>query len=197
MLNVFKSVCSPKCDIFFERISTRQRNLPTCNELIRNIFPKTFYQFQETLSDNLVAFDIQIAKDKFPFHNFAGFQFESICVKTSLLIDTETTTWVGNCEPISVSISSNLLGQSVFICDSEPHSLVSVFVTSLETYAEESISEMNLTFHEIATTTKKKIECAISTINKRSRHISSIISIERQSVVEANDDYGEEITAST
>ena len=196
MLNLFKSVCSPKCDIFFERSSRRQRNLPTCNELIGNIFPKTFYQLQETLFDKLLAFDIQIAKDKFSFYDFAGFQFESICVKTSLLIDTETTTWVGNCEPISASISSNLLGQSVFICDSEPHSLVSVFVTSLERYAEESISEMNF-FHEIATTTKKKIECAISTNNKRSRHISSVISNERQSVVEANDDYGEEITAST
>ena len=64
------------------------------------------------------------------------FNFESICVKSSTIADTETTTWVDKQEPISGFITSNVLKEPIFICDTEPQSLVSSFVTSLETFAE-------------------------------------------------------------
>ena len=74
-----------------------------CEELVKNIYPKTVYQLRETLFDKLRAFDIEVADGDTLFNNFAVFDFGSICVLNSKLVETETTTWVGKQEPISVS----------------------------------------------------------------------------------------------
>ena len=118
--------------------------MPKCEELVKNIYPKSVYQLRETLFDKPRAFDIEVAEGDALFKKFAVFDFESICVKNSKLVDTETTTWFGKHEPISVSITSNLLKEPIFMCDTEPHSLVSAFVNCLESLAEENKLEMNL-----------------------------------------------------
>ena len=94
-------------------------------------------------------------------------------MKNSKLIDTETTFWVGKHEPISMSITSNLLDKPIFICDTEPHSLVSEFVNSLESLAEKNKLEMNLKFHDIATRIKSKLEGMLSANNTKSRQLSN------------------------
>ena len=106
---VFESFRCSTCNIFFTKSSNLQRHMPKCEELVRNIYPKSVYQLRENLFDKLRAFDIEVADGDTLFNNFAIFHFESICVKNSKLVDTETTTWVGKHEPISVSITSNLL----------------------------------------------------------------------------------------
>ena len=75
----------------------------------RNILPKTVYQLRETLLDRLRTFETEIADDKTFLNNFAVFDLESFSVKDSSPIDTETINWVGKHEPISVSVTSNLL----------------------------------------------------------------------------------------
>ena len=80
--------------------------MPKCEELGKNIYPTSVYQLRETLPDKLRAFDIEVADGYMFFNKFAVFDFESICVKNSKLVDTKTTTWVGKHEPISVSITS-------------------------------------------------------------------------------------------
>ena len=89
------------------------------------------------------------------YKSLTVFDFESVCVKNSKLVDTETTTWVGKHEPISVYITSNLLKESLFICNTEPYSLVSAFVNSVESLAEKKKLEMDLKFHDVATRIKE------------------------------------------
>ena len=144
-----------------------QRLITKCDELVKNIYPKTVYQLRETLFDKLRAFDIKFEAGQSLFNNFAAFDFESICVKKSFLFDTETTTWVGKHEPISVSITSNLLQEPIFICDPDPHSLVSTFVTTLANLAKKSKLKMSLNLHEIGSTIKRKLEREMSAIKKR------------------------------
>ena len=142
----------------FTRSSNLQRHMPKCEELVKNIYPKAVYQHRENLFDKLMAIDIEVAEGDTLFNNFAVFDFISICVKNSKIVDTETTTWVGKHEPISVSITSNLLEEPTFICDAEPYSLVSAFVNSVENLAEKSKLEMKLKFHDVATRIKQKLE---------------------------------------
>ena len=96
---VFKAFRFPTNDKIFRRSGNLQRHLPKSDELVKNIYPKTGYQLRETLFDILRAFNIKFASDQSLFNNFAVFDFESICVENSSLIDTETTTWVGKHEP--------------------------------------------------------------------------------------------------
>ena len=102
--------------VIFFRSGNLQRHLPKCEELVRNINPETGYQLRELLFDKLRAFDNEIAEDKTP-NNSSVFDIESICVKDSSPIDTETTTWVDKHEPISVFVTSNLLQEPISICD--------------------------------------------------------------------------------
>ena len=76
------------------------------------------------------AFDFEVTEDKLLFTNFAVFDFETTCLTSTTIADTETTTWVAIHEPISVSIESNLLEEPILISDTEPQSLVSSFVFS-------------------------------------------------------------------
>ena len=170
---VFKTFRCSTCNFFFTRRSNLQRHMLKCEELVKNIFPKSIYQLRETLFDKLRAFDIEVADGDTLFNNFAVFDFESICVKNSKLVDTKTTTWVGKHEPFSVSITSNLLKEPIFICNTEPQSLVSAFINSVESLAEKNKLEMNLKFHDIATRIKEKLERVLSAMNTRRRQLSS------------------------
>ena len=192
---VFKSFRCSTCNTFFTKSSNLHRHMPKCEELVKNIYPKSVYQLRETLFDKLRAFDIEVADGDTLFNNFAVFDFESICVKSSKLVDTETTTWVGKHEPISVSITSNLLEEPIFICNSEPHSLVSAFVNSVESLAENKL-EMNLKFHDIATRIKEKLERVLSAINTKRRQLSNGKEPQER-LVDMGDDDEDEISVST
>ena len=106
--------------------------MPKREELVKNFYPKSVYQLREFLFDKLRAIVIEVPEGDTLFNNFAVFDFESICVRNSELVDTETTNWVGKQEPILLCITSNLLEEPTFICDTEPYSLISAFVNSAE-----------------------------------------------------------------
>ena len=170
--------------------------MPECEELVKKIYPKSVYQLRETLFDKLRAFDIKVADGDTFFNIFAVFDFESICVKNSKLVDTETTTSVGKHEPISVSITSNLLKEPIFICNTEPHSLVIAFVNSVESLAEKNKLEKNLKFHDIATRIKDKLKRVLSAINMKRRQLTN--GREQQDrLLDIGDDAEDEISVST
>ena len=58
---------------------------------------------------SLDGFIIEYTKEQTLFRKIAIFVFETICLPAEELKPTETITWIGKHEPISVSISSNLL----------------------------------------------------------------------------------------
>ena len=94
----------------------------------------------------------------------AIFDSKSICVKEP---QTETTTWIGKHVPISVSISSDLIPEPIFLRNATPHHLISPFITALEGLATQSKALVNLSFFEVETAIKIKLTAIIKQLNQR------------------------------
>ena len=88
--------------------------------------------------EKLERFNFPIFEDNKLFKNLAIFDFESICVPTEGLKETQITAWIGKHVPISVSILSNLVDEPIFLYNKDPQNLINEFVTSLELLAEQS-----------------------------------------------------------
>ena len=95
------------------------------------------------------------------------FDFESICVKEDSYKQTETTTWIGKHVPISVSISSNLFPEPIFLCNANPHHLISSFITALEGLATQSKAQMKMNVIEVKTAIKIKLCAILEQLNQR------------------------------
>ena len=94
--------------------------------------------------------------------------FESICVKeANSYKQTETTTWIGKHVPISVSISSNLIPEPIFLRNANPHYLILSFITALEGLATQSKTQMKLNFLEVETAIKIKLCAILEQLNQR------------------------------
>ena len=97
----------------------------------------------------------------------AIFDFESICVKEESYKQTETTTWIGKQVPLSVSISSNLIPEPIFLCNANPHHLLSSFITAVEGLATQSKTQMKLNFIEVEFAIKIKLCAILEQLNQR------------------------------
>ena len=117
---------------------------------------------------------------KFFSKNLAVFDFESICVKDETYKETETTKRIGQHVPISVSISSNLIPEPIFLCNADPRHLVSSSISALEGLATESKAQLKLKFIEVETAIKIKLSIILEQLNQRHR--------QRERVVDFDDD---------
>ena len=147
----FKSFRCSTCDTIFSKTGNLERNLITCSERVKHIYPKNVNQLRETLFEKLDSFNIPYREDQKLFKNLAIFDFESICVQEETYKEIEITKWIGKHVPISVSISSKIIPESIFLCNSDPRHLVSSFVTALEGLATQSKAQMKLRFIEVET----------------------------------------------
>ena len=134
---VFQSFRCPNCDTFFNRTFSKERHLTTCSERVKNVYPRNVYQIRETLFDKLDSFGINYTSEQKLFKNLTIVDFESICVQEETFTDTNTTTWIGKHVPISVSISSNLVEEPIFLCNSDPPHLIASVIGVLETLASQ------------------------------------------------------------
>ena len=132
---LFKPYRCPSCDTFSNRAPNLERHLPTCSERVEHVYPKNVYQLHDTLFDKLESFGNPNRDNQKLFNNLAIFEFESICVEDECLNDTEIATWIGKHTPVSASISSNLMQETNFFCDTNPRDLVSSFIEALEKLA--------------------------------------------------------------
>ena len=167
MKSHFKSFCCSTCDTIFSKTGNLERHLITCSERVKHIYPKNVYQLRETLSEKLHSFNIPYREDQKMFKNLAVFDFESICNKEETYKETETTKWIGKHVPISVSISSNLIPEPIFLCNSDPLYLVSSFISTLEGLATQSKAQMKLRFIEVECATKIKLYNILQQLNQR------------------------------
>ena len=113
------------------------------------------YQLRETLFDKLDSFVIQYTDGQKLFGNLAVFDFESICIPEEKFKNTETTTWIGKHNPLSVSICSNLKAKPILLCISNPRDLVESFIDAVEGLATQSKTQMKLKYLEKETAIKK------------------------------------------
>ena len=96
----------------------------------------------------------------------AMFDSESICVQEDKFYDTDTT-WIVKYIPISVSISSNLTEDPMFLCHSNPKDwkdLADSFVDALDGSATQSEAETKLKFLKDETSVKSKHNQKFSTL---------------------------------
>ena len=154
---VFEAFRCPNCDTFVNRTFILERHLTTCSEQVKNIYARNVYQIRETLFDKLDSFGIKYTSQQKLFKNLAIFVFESICFQEESFKDTKTTTWIGKHVPISVSVSSNLVEDPIFLYNSDPHHLVSSFIGTLEDLASQSKSQMKHLFLDTETTIKIRL----------------------------------------
>ena len=82
---------------------------------MRYIYPKNMYGICKTLFEKPEGFSLPVSEDNKLFNNLAFFNFETICVHTEELGETQTTTWIGKHVPIPVSISTNLIDEPIFL----------------------------------------------------------------------------------
>ena len=155
-----------KTHCYFNRPGNFDCHLTTCQERVKQVYPKTVYQLKETLFDKLDSLNKPYTDEQQLFRNVAIFDFESICVREDGFKDTETTRWIGKHVPISVSISSNLLQEPIF-CNSNPRDLVSSFVKALESLAAQSKAQMRMSFLETETAIESRLSHVMGLLNER------------------------------
>ena len=151
---VFQTFRCPNCDTFFNRTINLERHLTTCSERVKNVYPRNVYQIRKTLFDKVDSFGINYTNEQKLFRTLAIFDFESLRVQEETFRETIITTWIGKHVPISVSISSNLVEEPIFFCNSDPHHLVASFIGALESLASQSKAKMKNFFLDFETTIK-------------------------------------------
>ena len=144
-----------------------ERLLFTCSDHVKHIYPKNVYELRETFFGNLDAFFISFRNEQKLFKNQALFDFESICVKENSYKQAETTTWIGKHVLVSVSISSNLIPEPIFLCNANLQDLVWSFITALVGLPTQSKAQMKLKFIEVETAIKIKLCAILEQLNQR------------------------------
>ena len=90
----FKRFRCPSCDTFIQKAGNFNRHVKTCKDRVQHIYPTCVYTLRETLFDKPDGFGISYNDDQKLFKNLAIFDFESICVPSEQLKDTNTTIWI-------------------------------------------------------------------------------------------------------
>ena len=167
MKSFFKSFRCSTCDTIFSKTGMLERHLITCTERVKHIYPKIVYQLRETLLEKLDSFNMPYREDQKLFKNLAVFDFESVCVNEETYKETETTKWIRKHVPISVSISSNLMPEHNFLCNSDPRHLVSSFVSALKSLATQRKAQKKIRFIEVETAIKVILSSILEQLNQR------------------------------
>ena len=164
---VFQAFRCPNCATFLNKTFNLERHLTTSSERVTNVYPRNVYQIRETPFDKLDSFGIKYTSEQKLFKSLAIFDFESLCVQKETFRDTNTTTWIGKHVPISVSISSNLVEEPIFLCNSDPHQLVASFIGTLENLAAQSKAKLKNLFLDIETKVKIKLGSNLEKLSQR------------------------------
>ena len=113
---------------------------------------------------------------------------ESNCVKENSYKQTGSTIRIGKLVPISVSTSSNLIPEPIFLCNANPHQLILSFVTALEGLATQSKAQMKLSFFEVETAIKIKLCAILEHLNQRRNRGEGVSNLIDQFFVEEEKD---------
>ena len=91
-------------------------------------------------------------------------------------MDINNTSWIGTHVPVSVSISSNLLDEPVFLCENDPNPIIVSFVGQLETLAAKNKADLIPKFLPVEAEIKTRlsdISSRLQTVSETQPNISS------------------------
>ena len=112
------------------------------------------------------SFNIPYREDQKLFKNSAVSDFASICAKEETYKETETTKWIEKHVPISVSNSSNLIPEPIFLRNSDPRPLVSSFISDLDGLATQSKAQMKLKLIKVETAIQIKLSAIVEQLKQ-------------------------------
>ena len=92
--------------------------------------------------------------------------------------------WIGKHVPISVSISSNLIPEPIFLCNANPHHLILSFITALEGLATQSKAQIKQKFTEKETAIKIKLCAILEQLNQRRNQAERVSNFVDDCIVE-------------
>ena len=161
----FKCFRCPSCDTFFKRSEFLNNYLLRCKDGVKLIYPKNVYELRETLFEKLEGFNFPVSEDNKLFNNLEIIDFESICVPTEELKETQITTCIGKHVPISVSISSNLINEPIVCYNKNPQNLILDFVSKLELLAEKSKLEKRTKFQDFEVAVNERMKKILDQLN--------------------------------
>ena len=173
IIAVLQSFCFPNCDIFFNRTFNLKQPLTTCSERVKNVYPKNVYQTQETLFEKLDFLRIEYTNEQTLLKNLAIFVFEPFSMQEEGFKDTDTTNRFRKRFPISVSISSNLVKEPIFLCNCDPHHLVTSFIGALQNLAFLRGAITKSLFFDFETTIKIKLGSILEKLTQRHKRRES------------------------
>ena len=81
--------------------------------------------------------------------------------------DTDSSKWIGKHNPISVPISSNLVKEPIFLCNSDPNNFVTSSIGALKKLAIQSKTIMKSLIFDIETTIKIKLGSILEKLTQR------------------------------
>ena len=164
---VFQLFRCPNCDTLFSKTFSLEQHSTNCSERIKNVYPRNVYQIRETLIDKMNSFGIKYTSEQKLFKKLAVLDFELTCVPEDTFRDTNTATWIGKHVPTSVSISSNLVEEPFFVCNSDLHHPVASFIGAVENLAPQTKAKMKNLLLDIETTIKIKLGSILEKLTKR------------------------------
>ena len=164
---VFQSFRCPNCKILFNGPSFLEQYLTACSERVKTVYPRNVYRIRETLFDKLDSSGFEYTSEQKLFKILAMFDFESIFFQKETFRDTNTTTWIGKHVQRSVSISSNIVEEPIFLCNSDPHHLVSSFLGTLANLASQSKMKIKNLFLDTKTTVEIKLGSILEKLTQR------------------------------
>ena len=139
---VFHTYRCTSCDTFFNRPAWLERHQKTCTGAVKHKFPGNFYQLRSTVFEELESIGIEVPHNLRFYSHAAVFDFESYVVASEDLINTRLTEWKGVHVPICVSVASDILEETIFLCNEDPKQLVVEFVQALEELAVQAEADM-------------------------------------------------------
>ena len=106
--------------------------------------PGNVYQIRKTIVNELECFGINYTSEQEIFKKLAKFDFESTHVHEENFKVSNTTTWIRKQVLISVSISSNIVKESILLCNFDLFHFIVAFTGPLETFVSKSMTQMKL-----------------------------------------------------
>ena len=86
--------------------------------------------------------------------------------------------------PILVSISSNVIPEPIFLCNANPHHLISSLITALERLATLGKAQLKFNFLEVETAIKIKLCAILEQLNQRRNRADRVSSFVDDCIVE-------------
>ena len=180
------------CNQFFNRTFNLERHIKTCDELIKHRYPNGPYLLRTTIFDKLTELDISFDESLRLYSNLVVFDFESITVHDETLSDSYSVSWVGKHVPISVSMTSNLLSDAIFLCDPDPMRLTRSFLDKLLELSQQSSIQMRSMFESVFNDLDEKLNLITETLPENQPidqiEVTSIPFLEAEANLEISED---------